>query len=332
MLLEIDSKTRIATRRPGEYLKSFGLGERDFQAILFEQLDRLLPDDELMLIMQSRNWREEPDLLAVDANGSLYIFELKAWESSAENLLQVLRYGQIFGQYRYEDLNQLYLQSNKNARRSLIEDHKIKFESNLNEGDFNNEQKFIVVTNGLDTKTREAIRYWRGTGLDMRPWIYRIYRDHGNKMLVELNPFRVEDDPYEDVTQGYYLLNTNIKNEPYDDKYMIEEKRAAAFFVPWKRKIERLSKGDMVFLYRSGQGIVAFGVADGKLVKRAYHGDPNHPEEEYSMGLTNFHEVSPPMTAAEIKQATQSNISFMQTMIALDREAGQKLYVQLRSR
>jgi hypothetical protein len=30
--------------------------------------------------MQSRRWREEPDLMAIDKNGSLFIFELKAWE------------------------------------------------------------------------------------------------------------------------------------------------------------------------------------------------------------------------------------------------------------
>ena len=51
--------------------------------------------------MQSRRWQEEPDLMAVDKNGYLYIFELKAWESHPSNLLQVLRYAQLYGPSKY---------------------------------------------------------------------------------------------------------------------------------------------------------------------------------------------------------------------------------------
>jgi hypothetical protein len=88
-------KSRYAEKKRTERLQHFGLDERGLQDILFKSLDRLLPDDELLLLMQSRSWQEEPDLMALDRNGKLYIFELKAWEALAANLLQVLRYGQI---------------------------------------------------------------------------------------------------------------------------------------------------------------------------------------------------------------------------------------------
>lgn len=58
--------------------------------------------------MQSRQWQEEPDLMAIDENGDLWIFELKAWESRQSNLLQALRYGQKYGQYDYDDLDEIY--------------------------------------------------------------------------------------------------------------------------------------------------------------------------------------------------------------------------------
>lgn len=95
MLLKVDLENRLATRVPGQRLNAFGLDERGLQDILFWSLDRLLPDDELLLVAQSRQWQEEPDLMALDKEGNLYIFELKAWESRSENLLQALRYGQI---------------------------------------------------------------------------------------------------------------------------------------------------------------------------------------------------------------------------------------------
>jgi hypothetical protein len=120
MLLHVDLKTKIAERIRGVSLKSFGLDERAFQDIFYRSLDKLIPDDELLLLMQSRQWQEEPDLMAIDKDGKLYIFELKAWESRSENILQVLRYGQIFGSHKYEDLNRLYRKF-ENEGKSLKE-------------------------------------------------------------------------------------------------------------------------------------------------------------------------------------------------------------------
>jgi len=71
MLMAVDLKAKTAKRVQSKPLKAFGLDERGFQQILFNSLDRLLPDDELILISQSRQWQEEPDLMAVDAEGKL---------------------------------------------------------------------------------------------------------------------------------------------------------------------------------------------------------------------------------------------------------------------
>ena len=86
MLLAINTKTHFAERKRTDRLQTFGLDERGLQDILFKSLDRLFPDDDLVLLMQSRRWQEEPDLMAVDKDGNLYIFELKAWESQSANL------------------------------------------------------------------------------------------------------------------------------------------------------------------------------------------------------------------------------------------------------
>ncbi len=328
MLLQIDPTAHTATRIRGERIQTFGLDERGLQDILFKSLDRLLPDDELILILQSRRWQEEPDLMAIDRDGKLYIFELKAWESHPENLLQALRYGQIFGTYKYEDLARLYSKSSESSK-SLKDAHKSKFEIELGEEKFNREQVFVVMTNGLDYRTREAIQYWRSCGLDIRPWVYRVYKGNDGEMLLEISAFRVKDNPYEDIAEGYYILNTNYRNDPADDEAMIINKKAAAYFDPWKYKIEHLSKGDAVFLYRSGTGIVAVGEASGKLEKGAYHNNPEHQDEEYFMRLNKFRLLKSPVTAAEIKEVTGQNHVFMGTMFALDAESGKELYTHI---
>ena len=229
MLLNVNTKSRHAEKRRAVSIQSFGLDERALQAILFKSLDRLFPEDEMVLLMQSRNWQEEPDLMAVDKNGDLFIFELKAVSSHSDNLLQVLRYGQIFGSSRYVDLDVLYKRSTDKSQ-SLKAAHKAKFGIDLVEDKYNSKQKFVIMTNGIDYKTREAIKYWCSTGLDVRPWVYRVYAGGSDEMLLEIMPFRVDDNPYEDLAEGYYILNTNISNSEIDHNVMLAE--AAAVKTP----------------------------------------------------------------------------------------------------
>ncbi len=331
MLLNIDLKNKLAERVRGVSLKSFGLDERTFQDILYRSLDKLIPDDELLLLMQSRQWQEEPDLMAIDKKGNLYIFELKAWESRSENILQVLRYGQIFGSYKYEDLNRLYRKF-EDEGKSLKEAYLSVFGQDLAEEEFNNAQVFVVMTNGIDYKTREAIQYWRKQSLDVRPWIYRVYKSTNSEMQLEISTFTSTDNPYEDISEGYQILNTNISNSQDDHKSMLKERIAAAYFSPWKHKIENLSKGDVVFLYQSGVGIVATGKASGKLQIRNYHNEQKHTDEEYFMKLNQFYLLKSPMSASEVKGVTGVNHRFMSTMFGVDAENGKKLYKEALSR
>jgi hypothetical protein len=117
-----------------------------------------------------------------------------------------------------------------------------------------------------------------------------------------------------------------------DHEDMSRTKKAAAYFSPWKRKIEQLSKGDTVFLYQSGVGIVAMGKASGKLRKTAYHGEDKHADEEYYMTLDRFRMVNPPVSAAEIKEITSANYSFRGTMFSMDAESGDALIKFLQGR
>jgi len=312
-------------------LKSFRLDERKLQNVLFHSLSNLVPDTELLVLMQSTYGKEEPDLMAIDKNGDLFIFELKAWESESENLLQVLRYGQLFGGKPYKELDDLFKKRTA-ASQSLKIAHKAKFDIELLEEEFNRKQIFVLITNGMDWRTREAVQYWKKCGLDVRPWIYRVFNGYtADEMLLEITPFRVDDDPYEDISSGFYLLNTNYGTNPEDQEEMLAEHKAAAFFDPWKFQITRLKRGDRVFLYQNGKGIVAYGEADGKLLKSPYHDDTD-AEDTYSMRLNQFKRVTPPLTAAEIKKIKGSSHPFLQTMSALDNESGEKIIKEIAAR
>jgi hypothetical protein len=56
------------------------------------------------------------------------------------------------------------------------------------------------------------------------------------------------------------------------------------------------------------------------------------PDAEYSMGLLDFFEITPPITAAEIKDITASSYVFMQTMFGLSSKSGEELLKLARKR
>jgi hypothetical protein len=324
MLLKLNTKTRQIEKTKKIKLFDIGWKEEDLQTLLYDNLDKLFPDEELLLIMQSKKGQEQPDLLAVDAEGTLYIFELKAWESQDFNLLQALRYGQIYGQKSYDLLNQIY-KYNVPKAQDLLSAINEKFNVDLKSFDINKKQKFIVITNGLDYKTRTATKYWNTLGINIQNWIYRIH-ELGEQHLIEFDKLKLSEDPLEDIGELSYVLNTNIRNSVDDEKDMIDNSKAAAFFSPWKHKIESLKNGDKVFLYSSGTGIIAMGIATGKVEKKNYHGENEYVEEEYFQKLKEFRKLTVPISPSEIKSIGGRNYVFMQTMFSLDKETGDKIW------
>lgn len=323
MLFHLDSQSKVIESTKKISLNQIAWKEEDLQNLLHDNLAEIFPDDDLLLIRQAHRGNEEPDLMAVDKNGSLIIFELKATESKDFNVLQALKYGQIFGQYSYDSLNKIYKKTNPNGE--LLDSLRDKFDVKLTEREINQKQKFVIITNGIDFKTRQAILYWSKQGLDIQCWIYRIHEIYGQQ-LIEFDRFRILDDPFEDLESSYYILNTNIKNSTEDDRDMLNEGKAAAYFDPWKRKIMKLHDGDTVFLYRSGVGIVAKGKATGQNKMKNYHGDSIHPDEEYYQKLRDFQKFDTPISPSEIKRISGVSYFYMQTMFRIDEKTGKKLW------
>jgi hypothetical protein len=306
-------------------LESIGWNEKDLENMLINNLDRFLSEEALMPIFRERSHQEEPDIMAMDRIGNLYFLELKRWKSNQENLLQVFRYGQIFGQSDYEQLNLLYQKYNLGGK-GLREGHGKFFNLSpdelLEERAFNKKQYFLIVTDGTDYKTREAINYWKGLGLAVDAIIYRVYLAGNNEKLIEFNTYNPQQDVIE-YEECCYFVNTNIKNDTQCDLEMLSEKKAAAYYSPWKEKINKIQKSDKVFLYRSGQGIIAMGLGTGKVFKKDYEG---RVAEEYYTPLDNFVPLLKPLNASEIKSIAKSNIIFRQTMFEVSKDLGDLIW------
>jgi hypothetical protein len=121
MIYEIDkSGEKEPLKLSPSALKSQGWDELKFQGYLFKHLAEFVGPD-LYVISQSKKGQEQPDLVALDRFGDLWIFELKAITGSSENLLQALRYSQIYGFYTIDDLDSIY-RAHKDTPGSLITD------------------------------------------------------------------------------------------------------------------------------------------------------------------------------------------------------------------
>ena len=139
-------------------LSDIGWKEKDLENLISNNIQDFISSNDLMAIFTERARQEEPDILAIDKEGDLYIFELKRWSGKQEHLLQVLRYGQLFGKSTYDELNCLYQKYQHNEKANLALDHSSYFYGDtskiLPDDNFNKKQHFLIVTNGVDQATR----------------------------------------------------------------------------------------------------------------------------------------------------------------------------------
>ncbi|MEA2117564.1 hypothetical protein [Halovibrio sp. HP20-50] len=325
--IQNDDETGYLERHNATTLQSLSshYKEADLQRWIFHHLDSVLRTDELLPIQQATRG-EEADITAVDASGRLFIFELKRWEAHSENLLQVMRYAQISSQWGYEHLNKLYQKLNKSeGQLSEVHQEVFGFSNPLERAAWNHDQVLVVITNGLDYTTRKAIKYWNSKGINIRAWIYRVYEINGQPFL-DINAFGQEDDPHEDRPMRYHLVNTNYSNDPISHHYMLNEGRAAAFYTPWKNKVDNIEKGDWVFLYYSGHWVVAYGKCQSETpsLKAPPHAPEDHHQEHF-VTLSPFYRLEHSVSPSELRDAAGYHVPLVSTYTQLRTTGGDSL-------
>lgn len=311
-------------------LADIGWKEKDLETLISNNIQDFISSNDLMVIFTERARQEEPDILAIDNEGNLYIFELKRWSGKQENLLQVLRYGQLFGKSTYDELNSLYQKYQHSEKANLALDHSVYFHGDtsniLSEYNFNKKQHFLIVTNGVDQDTIESIIYWKNNGLNIDAIVYWIF-EISNEYYIEFNMYS-QIENFLEYENNCYVLNTNKQNNPHYTKEMIDEQKAAAYYPGWREKIQKFQKGDVVFLYESGVGIRAYGYTNGILNKEPCDG---HEDYEYNMKLDNFIELSKPISASQMKEITSSSFNFRQTMFSISEESAKKIIAYIKN-
>lgn len=163
-----------------------------------------------------------------------------------------------------------------------------------------------------DLILQELADTWETTRQDIINDLIQEYiiKDWNEKRSAD----RIANDELDNSsTTNYFLLNTNKANDIADHDFMMQQKVAAAFEDGYKEKICRIKKGDYVFLYASGQGIVAYGQAASEEVEKTHHyGIEN---KTFFKKLDKFTDLSEqPIKARQVKSVLGRSFPFAQTL------------------
>ena len=322
---EIESSPRMTIKDPDHW----GLKEEDIETFLKDRLSEIVSEDQLMLIGRERKFQEEADLLALDKNGNLYIFELKRWKSNQENILQVMRYGQKFGRYTYEKLEDLARrQLNLDKNWSLSKNHKERFDlkSELEESKFNTDQVFVLVTNGIDSDTISAVHFWSQKGLKIECSPYRIY-EIDDKPYIQFDTYNPENEVIPESNTRYFIVNTNKSYMPDAWKSMLSNKKASTYY-GHKSWIENIPQKSYVYLYHTGVGVIAKGISKDD---RQINNEGDHEGEEFFVPLDfewkleeNEWDTKAPM-AWEINGKLNSGHRFRNTVFNISKDMAEAI-------
>lgn len=243
--------------------------EKDLENLLAENLNDLYMEDaQLMPIFQERQLQAEPDLLALDKEGNLVIFELKRDEVQGDTTIQVMRYAQNYGQKTYLELNEFYqkYKSKRDDKLSLKDAHKEAFglDKELDESEFNKRQKMVIVGNSLDISLIKAVEYWKSKKLNIDFLPYRFYKIN-DEIYFEF--FAKPYDYHLNIRYKKGIIfdtcRTYIESAVWD---MFKKNKVSAYNSA-SNFIRSFNKGDYVFYYHKGWGIIGVGIIKSSLPK-----------------------------------------------------------------
>lgn len=313
-------------------LKDQGWSEKDLENYLFEHLPSLVGPD-LMVIGQSSPWQPEVDLLALDCEGELWFFELKAVRSSSENLLQVLRYSQSYSDLSIDDLSGIYEKFTGDSTKSLAvafcEYFGYGAPSSVQEwgAKIGRKHHLVVVTDGADDDTIAAVNHWQRHGLDIELWPYRVYSGDKYSFRLELPELYVNGHRISTAVPGIFLVNTNRKHQPTAEPHMLDHGVALATSEKWMRKINRIAAGSRVLLYGNGTGILAVGIATPERRDAILDGTPMR-----FVRLRDFKKLKRTIPPSEAKRVGGKNFVFRHTVAEIAGTEGEKLWTEALAR
>lgn len=176
---------------PGTTFAAAGIRERaDLQRVLRAQIG-IVAKDTLIIAEEFGDWEESNrriDLLGLDKDANLVVFELKRTEDGGHMELQALRYAAMVSTMTFEKVEQVYadylrsLSKEADARSAILEF--LGWEG-PEENPFAQEVRIVMVSADFSKEITTSVMWLNKQGLDIRCVRIKPYADNG-RVLVDV--------------------------------------------------------------------------------------------------------------------------------------------------
>ncbi|GBR76820.1 hypothetical protein NO2_1310 [Candidatus Termititenax persephonae] len=314
MLYEF-SDGKISPVKFFSYQEIFGK-EKDLENLLARNMEELFYGEQIMTIFQERSGQQAPDICGLDKDGNLVIFELKREIVSDSTTIQIMRYAQVWGQYDYDALNERYKTwraKYKVTVQELADAHKKYFELEepLLRDKFNLTQRLILVGNSADGNLLNAIKYWKSQKLNIDFAPYRFYEIGGQTYFEFFSkPYDIHWNPVSNKAVMFDTCKTYIPDAIWD---MFKAHKVSAYGDAIYC-VNYLNKGDTVFFYHKGWGIVAAGKITSNNPKDLPENEERYHSVDFLTPIPSPGNELRCLSPAEIKQALGKGFYWARTV------------------
>lgn len=207
------------------------------------------------------------DLLALDANGSLVIIELKKDRTPREIVAQVLDYASWV---RTLSTPQVYARAEAFLGKRLVTAFRERFDASIPEH-LNSNHSMLIVASELDPASRRIVEYLSEEhGVAINTAFFNVFKANGQQWLTTdllLDQEEVEERSERKVRapwSGYYFVNAGIgTHRSWDDmrRFGFVSAGGGEFY---SKRLRQLNVGDPVFVYDKGNGYIGHGIVDSE--------------------------------------------------------------------
>lgn len=187
--------------------------EKELEDVLEKNLE-LLNDGWMVIGRQVlTDYQKYIDLLAIDADGSIIVIELKKDRTPRDVVAQVIDYGSWVKKLDSEKIASIYEEysERRGATKSFDQSFKEKFNKKLDEESLNNSHQLVVVASALDDSTERIVSYLSDEGIAINILFFKIFSINNKKFLSRAWYI----DPIETLTNA----TEKIGNQPWNGEY-----------------------------------------------------------------------------------------------------------------
>ena len=269
--MPIQHKLWIVDNPPMEVETSTLINEKQLEDMI-ESEPGILSDDWMLIGRQIHSGNGHVDLLAIAADASLVLIELKRDKTPRDVIAQTLDYALWLENLKPEEVVDLYKRKNPNA--SLSEDFRKRFNQVLDDQDepINHAHQLVVVASTLDPSSERIVQYLRGRDVPINVLTFEIFQ-HGDTKFLSRAWLIEPQDTTESAASGsherqawnneFYACFGHDENRDWDEavKYGFISGGGGKWY---SGTLKKLRKDARVWVKVPGKGFVGVGRIAGQ--------------------------------------------------------------------